>query len=341
MYILFLELKLIVAISNEDITFTTCLVNNVHLAMKNFYFISRITFYILFFLSTSNSLFAQTQTANYTVTFQGTWSNTTHPIANFPSSAHWSDLVGATHNNSIVFVAPGTLATLGIENVAEGGIDDDFNLEVQNAIMAGNADVAIDQPFASFSPTSSASVAITVDKDFPLLSLASMIAPSPDWIIQVNSLSIIDINGDWIPSIVMDLYPYDAGTEEGTTYSFANPETVPQQPITSLQNIAPFSNAKVGTLTVSLVSLGIDDIDTQSTIHISTDAASKSIQIHNTNRENIQQIEVYNSLGTMVKQYATPTKKAMYNFSFPTLKDGLYFIKLQSERGIVVKKLLL
>ena len=305
--------------------------------MKDFYMRLRVVFCTLFFVS--SSLFGQTQTANYTVTFQGTWSNTTHPTPNFPSNAHWSDLVGVTHNNSIVFVGAGMLATTGIENVAEGGIDDDFNLEIQNAITLGSADVAFDQPFASFSPTSSASVAITVDKNFPLLSLASMIAPSPDWMIQVNSLSFIDMNGDWIPSIVMDLYPYDAGTEDGTTYAFNNPETVPQQPITSLQNVAPFSNAKVGTLTVSLVSLGTEAFSAVTPIMISTHRVSKSIQIHNSNQENIQQLEIYNAFGSLVKRYSISTKKSIYNFSFPTLKNGLYFIKLQSENGTTTKRI--
>jgi hypothetical protein len=307
--------------------------------MTNFYMSPQVAFYVLFFVSTS--LFTQTQTANYTVTFQGTWSNTTHPTANFPSNAHWSDLVGVTHNNSIIFVGAGMLATTGIENVAEGGIDDDFNLEAQNAITTGSADVTFDQPFDAFSPTSSASVAITVDKDFPLLSLASMIAPSPDWMIQVNSLSFTDTNGDWIPSIVVDLFPYDAGTEDGDTYSFNNPETVPQQPIASLQNSAPFSNAKVGTLTISLISLGIEDISAKTPIYISTDASHKSIQIHNTNSENIQQIEIYNSLGNMVKQYVIPTRKAIYNFSLLSLKDGLYIVKMQLESGTSVKRIIL
>jgi len=297
----------------------------------------RIVIYVLLFSSTS--LFAQTQTANYTVTFQGTWSSTTHPISNFPSNAHWSDLVGATHNNSIVFVGAGILATTGIENVAESGINDVFNQEIQNAITLGSADVAFDQPFDSFSPTSSVSVAITVNKNFPLLSLASMIAPSPDWMIQVNSLSFIDPNGDWIPSITMDLFPYDAGTEDGNGYSFGNLETVPQQPITSLQNIAPFSNAKVGTLTISLVSLGTEAFSAKTPIFISTDSALKAIQIHNSNQENIQQLEIYNSLGSLVKRHEISTNKSIYNFSFPTLKSGLYFIKLQSENGATTKKI--
>ncbi|MEM6686222.1 MAG: spondin domain-containing protein, partial [Bacteroidota bacterium] len=187
--------------------------------------------------------FAQTPTANYTISFQGTWSNTTHPHPTFPGSAHWSNLVGAMHNINVVFVSPGSLASTGIENVAETGVNDAIQQEVQNAITAGNAQLFINQSFDAFSPTSTATVSITADQNYPLLSLASMIAPSPDWMIQVNSLSLLDGDGNWKPSITMDLFPYDAGTEDGDMYAFHNPETVPQQPISSLQNIAPFSNA--------------------------------------------------------------------------------------------------
>ncbi len=306
--------------------------------MKAIQLLPRISLYLLFFYSLT--AFSQTQTANYTITFEGTWSDITHPSANFPLSAHWSNLVGATHNNNITFVGAGLFATTGIENVAESGINDEFNQEVQNAITAGNAHTYIEQPFDAFSPTSSASKDITANKDFPLLSLASMIAPSPDWMIQVNSLSLTDTNGDWIPSIVLDLYPYDAGTEDGDLYAFDNPETVPQQPITSLQNIAPFSNAKVGTLTISLVSLSVDDFTTKTPIYISTDVSTKSIQIYNSNRENIQSIEVYDTFGNSIKRYASLTNKTSYQFSFPTIKNGLYFIKLQSENGIVTKRIL-
>lgn len=306
--------------------------------MKAIQLLPRISFYLLFLCSVTMS--AQTQTANYTITFEGTWSNVTHPSPNFPFSAHWSNLVGAMHTSNITFVGAGLFASTGIENVAESGINDEFNQEVQNAITAGNANLYIEQPFDAFSPTSSASKDITANKDFPLLSLASMIAPSPDWMIQVNSLSLIDTNGDWIPSIVLDLYPYDAGTEDGDLYSFDNPETVPQQPITSLQNIAPFSNAKVGTLTVSLVSLSVDDFTTKTPIYISTDLSSKSIQIYNSNRENIQSIEVYDTFGNSIKRYSNLTNKANYKLSFPTINNGLYFVKLQSENGIITKRVL-
>ncbi|WP_298511708.1 spondin domain-containing protein [uncultured Kordia sp.] len=293
--------------------------------------------FILFFTLVTQ---AQTATANYIISFQGTWSDATHPYPNFPSNAHWSDLVGALHNNIIVFVSPGTLATTGIEDVAERGVNDAFSNEVQNAITAGNASLYIHQPFDAFSPTASASVNVTANSNFPLLSLASMIAPSPDWMIQVNSLSLIDTNGDWKPSIVMDLFPYDAGTEDGDMYEFINPESDPQELIHPLQNIAPFSNAKVGTLTITLVSLSTEDVDAKSPIQIITNSNTKSIQIYNSSRKTIEQIAVYDAIGNLVKQYATPTNEAAKTLTFPTAKSGLYFVKLQSENGIVTKKVL-
>lgn len=293
--------------------------------------------FILFFAINAK---AQTENANYTISFQGTWSDVTHPHTNFSTNAHWSDLVGATHNNTIVFVSPGTLATTGIEDVAERGLSAEFDLEVQSAISAGSANLFINQPFDAFSPTSSASVSIVANKDFPLLSLASMIAPSPDWMIQVNSLSLTDVDGNWIPSIVMDLFPYDAGTEDGDMYEFINPETVPQELIHSVQNVAPFSNAKVGTLTISLVSLSTEEVSAKAPIYISTNSVTKSIQIYNSSRKTIQQIEIYNAFGNLVKRYASPTNEVTKTLTFPTTKNGLYFVKLQSENGSITKKVL-
>lgn len=297
-----------------------------------------ISIFILFF---AFNVHAQTETANYTITFEGTWSDITHPNSDFPSNAHWSNLVGAMHNNTIVFVSPGMLATTGIEDVAERGVNDEFELEVQNAINAGTAHLFINQPFDAFSPTSSASVSIVANSNFPLLSLASMIAPSPDWMIQVNSLSLIDTNGDWKPSIVMDLFPYDAGTEDGDMYAFINPESNPQELIHPLQNIAPFSNAKVGTLTISLAPLSTEEVNAKTTFYISTNSINKSIHIYNSSRKTIQQITMYDAFGNLVKRYTTPTNEVTKTLTFPTIKSGLYFIKLQSKNGIVTKKVLL
>ena len=58
--------------------------------------------------------------ATYTVTFEATWSAETHP-ANFPASAHFSGLIGGTHNGAIGFWTDGELASLGVKQMAEWG----------------------------------------------------------------------------------------------------------------------------------------------------------------------------------------------------------------------------
>jgi Spondin_N len=62
------------------------------------------------------------------------------------------------------------------------------------------------------------------------ISFESMLAPSPDWFVGIDSYSLIQ-NGKWITEITVPIYGYDAGTEDGDVFGYANPATVPQQPI--------------------------------------------------------------------------------------------------------------
>ena len=125
--------------------------------------------------------------ATYTITFTGTWNSTDHTQGStmFPTNDHWSDLVGATHNSSITFWDTGQMASTAIENVAEIGSNSVFNTDVNNAITAGTANQWFQEQFETpNNATSSATLmTITTSEDFPLLTLVSMIAPSPDWLL--------------------------------------------------------------------------------------------------------------------------------------------------------------
>jgi hypothetical protein len=57
-----------------------------------------------------------------------------------------------------------------------------------------------------------------------------MVAPSPDWFVGVSGLSLIE-NGSWVAEKVVQLDPYDAGTDSGVTFSSANLVTQPPEPI--------------------------------------------------------------------------------------------------------------
>lgn len=194
-----------------------------------------------------------TSTADYRITFDASWSNTTHPSNSFPAGDHWSALVGTTHNDSFVMWQPALLATSGIKNVAEFGSNGALQSEVVAAMMAGNANQWIQQGFSPNFGAGLATVEITADSDFPLLSLATMIAPSPDWFSGVHDLSLLDAGGNWQPSIAVTVYPYDAGTDSGTSYTASNAITMPFQPIASLSGVAPFSDAPIGTVTITLL----------------------------------------------------------------------------------------
>ncbi len=165
----------------------------------------------------------------YQVDFSGTWSSATHPGAFPGGSSHFTRLVGATHNDSVTFWEVGGMATEGLERVAEVGGTATFLDEVQAAIDTGTAATSINGPSLFGLPTSGATV-ISVDESHPLVSLASMVAPSPDWFVGASALPLRE-NGAWLGRVEVDLFAYDAGTEEGLGFSLSNPPTVPQQPI--------------------------------------------------------------------------------------------------------------
>ena len=184
--------------------------------------------------------------ATYRVVFEATWSASTHPTS-FPGGAHFSPLIGAVHSDGASFWARDGTATPGIESMAETGGTGPLTAEIQAEIPA-NA-LAVVNGSGIRSPGSTTIQAITLREDFPLVTLVTMIAPSPDWFVGVSGLSLHDADGSWIEELEVVLYPYDAGTDSGPNYTSANDDTRPKEPIRSLRGEHPFSDAPIGTFT--------------------------------------------------------------------------------------------
>ena len=66
---------------------------------------------------------------------------------------------------------------------------------------------------------------ILVNETHSLISLISMIFPSPDWFVGISNMDMCDkITGEWRKDYTRDLLPYDSGTDDGT--SFKSPDSV-------------------------------------------------------------------------------------------------------------------
>ncbi|WP_419165905.1 spondin domain-containing protein [Candidatus Palauibacter sp.] len=185
-------------------------------------------------------------TATYRVAFEATWSAATHPT-NFPGGAHFSPLIGAVHNDSVTFWALDGTATPGIESMAETGGTSTLAAEIRAEIPAPA--LAVINGSGIRSPGSTTIQAITLREDFPLVTLVTMIAPSPDWFVGVSGLSLRNEEGSWVEELQVVLYPLDAGTDSGPAYTSANDDTQPKEPIRGLKGERPFSDEPIGTFT--------------------------------------------------------------------------------------------
>ena len=190
-----------------------------------------------------------TATAEYKVTFAATWSPGTHPHE-FPSSPHFSGLIGATHGSLFTMWEPGGMASPGIKSMAETGSKSPLDSEIDAALNGGSAGSKISGGGVGTSP-GSVSVTFTIKADHPLVSLVTMIAPSPDWFVGVHGLSLCEAN-QWVKEKKVDLPAYDGGTDSGESYASANKATSPAEPIKLLQSKHAVVNGKpepFGTLT--------------------------------------------------------------------------------------------
>ena len=169
--------------------------------------------------------------AQYDVVFRARWSRATHP-RDFPVSAHWSGLVGGLHAPAVSFWERGATASQGIQNMAEIGSKSALLDQVNAAIAAGTANRALSGGGIG-AGAGTVSLRFDVDRTHPLFTLTSMVAPSPDWFVGVRNLPLIE-KGAWVSNKSVVLFPYDAGTDSGATFTSPNLVTDPRGVITRI-----------------------------------------------------------------------------------------------------------
>ncbi len=171
--------------------------------------------------------------ATYQVIFKTTWNETNFPT-NFPSDRHFSGLIGATHNGQVRFWEMGQFATVGIEDMAEQGSKSELMNEIQTATDEGKAEFTLSGEGIS-SSIDEVSLGFKISETYPLVTLVSMLAPSPDWFVGVHDLNLYE-GGTWIKEITVNLSVYDAGTDDGTQYTSSDNEPASHGVITLLSS---------------------------------------------------------------------------------------------------------
>lgn len=166
-------------------------------------------------------------TARFEVIFDATWSPETHPGA-WPNGAHWSGPVGGVHNGQVHFWREGEPASEGIRLMAERGQQGTLASEIQSAVTAGNAGFTLTAGGLSSPAQRVISFPRATTREFPLLTLVSMIAPSPDWFVGVAGLSLVGEDGEWIQEQTVPLRGFDAGTDSGVDFTSPDFVSVPR-----------------------------------------------------------------------------------------------------------------
>jgi len=166
--------------------------------------------------------------AEYTVIIKSTWTKKSHPFE-YPSGAHFSGMIGASHNARYSIFAVGRRPTPGLERHSEEGKHSPLDTEIRTAIDEGNA-LMLFESGGLKNWKDSMVATVRVDPAHPLVSVVNMVAPSPDWFTGAASVDLAE-NGSWVQRKMLTLPAYDSGGDDGRTYNAKDRDTNPKKPV--------------------------------------------------------------------------------------------------------------
>lgn len=159
------------------------------------------------------------QEARYEMTVERLWSRHTHP-KDFPSDAlstKISDIIGASHTVTFKLWDYGTHASDGLTALAEHGSTIQLENEMKDH-KERNAIRTIIKAREIIDPGDTTSSVFRVDSEHHLISLVAKVDPSPDWILGISCMELCLSNCSWLERKTLNLYPWDAGTDSGSSY---------------------------------------------------------------------------------------------------------------------------
>ena len=183
----------------------------------------------LLVIGSIGTVLADSKQATYTITLNIDWSASLAPFEYPDGGGHMSSLIGLTHGDRVKLFADGATASSGLKLVAENGRSGILKAQFDELRRKDRVGSVI-QADGIKSVPGKISTTFSTTKDHPLLSVITMVAPSPDWFTGVSAVRLHADEG-WVDAITLPLWVWDAGTDSGTTYIAKNAETQPHESI--------------------------------------------------------------------------------------------------------------
>ena len=129
---------------------------------------------------------------------------------------HHSGWAGLAHPDDFTLFSAGESAPQGLELLAELGNPGPMRLALEDRageVVRGDG----------FNTPGQMTTELTVDPENPRVSIATMLAPSPDWFVGVSSVSLCR-GGQWIEQLAVDSPVYDVGSDDNNKFVVFEPE---------------------------------------------------------------------------------------------------------------------
>lgn len=181
----------------------------------------------------STTVVADSQNATYELNLNIEWSSKIAPYE-YPDGAHMSSLIGLTHNNSFVLFEDGLTASSGLELLAENGRFGVLRAQFEELSRKNRIGDTVIADGIKRVPGSMSTIFKTTS-DHPMLSVVTMLAPSPDWFTGVSQIRLYE-DGEWVDSIELPLWVWDAGTDSGVSFTSKNNDTQPRESVRLLSS---------------------------------------------------------------------------------------------------------
>ncbi|XP_018497039.1 spondin-2-like [Galendromus occidentalis] len=155
----------------------------------------------------------------------------------FRPAAQWAPLIGESHSLNVTLWRENRRVSDGFRDYARDSITKGLLDRFEREEGAGVGDL-FEAPSI---PTGNGltSLRFIGDHRHHMLSFAVRLVPSPDWFIGLDSQDLCQNASHWQSSFTVDLHPWDAGTDNGFTFTSPDFETEPRGPVTPITSKNP------------------------------------------------------------------------------------------------------